>query len=101
MRHNEWIAVLGAHERQHFVEHVLFVLIVAGQPFARRAPFAVPTLRINTIEADKLNPALLNVMSERRHHTAIFVLEKTTLRCGENDDWRSSMAKEQQLHGAV
>ena len=79
MNHSERIAVLRAHKRQHLVEHIALVLIVAIEPPARVRPAGVPAFGIDAIHADQLHPALFDMLRQRANHATIFVFEKAAL----------------------
>src|SRR4051794_7408906 len=101
MDHGERVAVLGAHERQHFIEYIALVLIVAVKPTARVCPTGIPAFGINTVQADQLHPALLDMVRQRADHATIFVFKKTALRCWKYYHWSAGVAEHQQFHGTV
>src|ERR1039458_3575375 len=51
------LGIAGADERQRLVDHVIFVLQMTEHAFPRRNAAVIPAFRIDTIEAEGLQPA--------------------------------------------
>src|ERR687884_1746094 len=85
-------------ERHHFVDDVALVLVVAhGAVVGWDAP-VVPTLAVDAIHAEELQPPLLQMGGQRAHHAEILVLVKPAHGGREDQDRRAGVPEDEHLH---
>ena len=65
------VGVLRRGERQHLVQQVAVVLQVAPGPRAGMQVLAVPALAVHLVQAEELDPALVDVLAEDLVHPAV------------------------------
>src|SRR6202000_2550384 len=78
------VLILQPDQRKQLVEDVFLILDLPGYAPARRHVAVVPALRIEGVDAIKLNLTVVDLVPDRADHPAIFELIEPRLRAGEN-----------------
>ena len=92
------VTVLYGHKRQHFVENVFLVLHVPTNAVLRSHPFSIKTVVINTVDAEELQLAMVDLVSQTMMHPQPFVLTVIPITSWENQHLGSSMTNQEQAH---
>jgi hypothetical protein len=80
-------------QREHFVEDVLLIGIVAADAVCRVDRFVVPGFGIDAIDTKEHELAGVEAVIQSFNHALVFVLVETTHRGREDEDRMPGMAK--------
>src|SRR6266404_3402026 len=93
--------VARADERDHFLDQVPIVFVVADGALAGVDLFVVPALGIDAVDAEGLYLAALVLMADGGDHAAVFVIVEAAHGSGEDQDGGAAGSEDQQFHVAA
>src|SRR4051794_15499659 len=88
-------------KRDHLVEQVTFVSLMAQHAVAWVGAFVVPALGVHAVHAECLEFALPVLVPYRVDHAAILVVVEASHRRRENNNGSPAMAKDEDFHVAA
>jgi hypothetical protein len=87
-----------ADEGNYFLHEVLLELHVAGDAPAGWDVAVVPAFGVHGVDTEELHVALLDLPGDGVDHAAIFELEETALRGGEDERGDTAVSEDEELH---
>jgi hypothetical protein len=88
-------------EGNDFVQYVLLILLMPGEPVPWRTPVTVKTLGVYAIDAAELEPAIIDLVPQSGNESPVFVIVEPSDAGRENDHPRTTLSKNEKFHFAA
>src|SRR5882757_8699387 len=93
--------VLPLQKRHKLIDQIALILQMPPDPRSRMHAFVVPTFTIHAVHAEYLQLSCIDLRREHPDHSSIFILKKTPLRAGKNEQRLSGVTKDERFHIAL